>query len=321
VLIGTGTYRSTEISDLPAVANNLDGLARVLTDPGLGGFSADRCTVLRDPADARAVYHALHRHATLAEDTLLVYIAGHGMTTPVRNELYLALTDTQPDALRVTALPFDLVREVLSESPAVNRIVILDCCYSGRVTQEFMSDADQAILGQLDIDGTYILASAPATSIALALAGATYTAFTGELLTLLRTGVPDGPALLTFATIYRRLRHTMTVHGFPVPGQRGTGTVDQLALVRNAAASPAGPETGKDHGIEFEDSVHRILLDPVGFSLIALRLGRSRPQPSRRVTWDSRSMTTQGARTMLRGMSSRASIYAISAGCPAYGSW
>jgi len=156
---------------------------------------------------------------------------------------------------------------VLSSSPATNRVLILDCCYSGRVTEEYMSSADEVILSQLGIEGTYILTSAPATSIALAPVDATYTAFTGELLTLLRTGVPDGPELLTFATIYRRLLYTMTTCGLPRPQQRGTGTVDQLALTRNPAhpanpqptpfagpaAHPLHPEAPPDHEVEFKE--------------------------------------------------------------------
>lgn len=69
-----------------------------------------------------------------------------------------------------------------------------------------MSGLDETILGQLGIAGTYTLTSAPANAVALAPAGATYTAFTGELLQLLRTGVPGGPELLTLNEIYRRLR-------------------------------------------------------------------------------------------------------------------
>ena len=269
VLIGTAVYRSRELTDLPAVRNNLKGLAEVLTDARLGGLASDHCVVLPDPIDVRTIYRTLRQYAGTAEDTLLVYFAGHGFTTPVRNELYLGLSDTDPEALRVSALPFDVIREVLGECPAKNRVLILDCCYSGRVTEEYMSGADEVILGQLDIEGTYILTSAPATSIALAPAGAAYTAFTGELLSLLRRGVPGGPELLTFATIYRQVLLTMTTRRLPRPGRRGTGTVDQLALTRNVAytanpqtvsvADPAPhhpwpPNVSPAHGVEFEAS-------------------------------------------------------------------
>jgi len=271
LLIGTSTYRSGELADLLTVRNNLDGLFQVLTDPGLGGLPADRCIVLVDPTDVRMVYRTLRQYATLATDTLLVYFAGHGHTD-LRNELYLSLTDTNPDELRITALPFDLIREVLSDSPATNRVLILDCCFSGRAIPD-LSSHDEAILGQVGIEGTYTLTATPATAVALAPTGATYTAFTGELLTLLRTGIPDGPELLTFATIYRRLLHALTTRGLPRPGQRGTGTVDQLALTRNSARSAKRPSTASttgfatshippgtidDNGVEFRKSGGRV---------------------------------------------------------------
>ena len=261
VLIGTSTYHFSELADLPAVRNNVKGLAEVLTSPALGGLLADRCIVLSDPADVRAVYRTLRKSASSAKDTLLVYFAGHGLTTPVRNELYLCLSGTDPDELRVSALSFDLIREVIGESPATNRILILDCCFSGRATEEFMSSAEETILGQLDIEGTYILTSAPATSIALAPVGAAYTTFTGELLTLLRTGAPNGPDLLTFDTIYRWLLSAMTARGLPRPGRRGTGTVDQLGLTRNPAylSSASRSDIEADHGVEFGQSAVRLL--------------------------------------------------------------
>jgi hypothetical protein len=254
VLIGTSTYRSGELADLPAVRNNLDGLAQVLTDPALGGLPVERCIVLPDPIDVRTVYRTLRQYATLAEDTLLVYFAGHGRTD-LRNELYLGLADTDPDEVRVSALPFEVIRDVFGDSPAANRVLILDCCFSGRAIPD-MSGPDEAVLGQVGIEGTYTLTATPATAVALAPAGATYTAFTGELLTLLRTGVPDGPELLTFATIYRQLLHTLTARGLPHPRQRGTGTVDQLALTRNLAVPYADPDgTMEDYGVEFGQSL------------------------------------------------------------------
>jgi hypothetical protein len=255
VLVGTSTYGSRELANLPAVRNNLDGLAQVLTDPALGGLSVERCIVLPDPTDVRTIYRTLRKYATLAEDTLLVYFAGHGRTD-LRNELYLSLADTDPDELRVSALPFDVIREVLGDSPAVNRALILDCCFSGRAIPD-MSGPDEAILGQVGIEGTYTLTATPATAVALAPAGATYTAFTGELITLLRTGIPNGPELLTFATIYRQLLHTLTARGLPHPRQRGTGTVDQLALTRNPALPHDDPdETTEDYAVEFKSALN-----------------------------------------------------------------
>ncbi|MGW1365067.1 caspase family protein [Streptomyces chartreusis] len=234
VLIGASAYRSAQLADLPAVHNNLYDLAAVLTDPALGGLPAGRCVVLPNPADARTVYRALRQYAAAAQDTLLVYFAGHGLTGP-RNELYLSLTDTEPEELKVSALAFDLIRDVLTDCGADNRVVILDCCFSGRAIQD-MGSSNETFLGQVGVEGTYVLASAAASAVALAPTGATHTSFTGELLGLLRAGVSGGPDFLTFDEIYRRLLYSTTTRGLPMPRYRGTGTVQFLALTRNPAA-------------------------------------------------------------------------------------
>ncbi|MGI5459779.1 caspase family protein [Streptomyces sp. CA-249302] len=249
VLIGASTYRSDAVADLPAVRNNLYYLAAVLTHPGLGGLPVERCVVVPDPTDVRAVYRTLRSCASAAEDTLLVYFAGHGQTGP-RDELFLVLADTDPSELRFSALPFDVIREVIADSPAADRVVILDCCFSGRAVQD-MGSGTETPLGQVGIEGTYVLTSAPVNTVAPAPVGATYTSFTGKLLAFLTGGVPGGPALLTFGEIYRRLLRTATAKGLPVPGQRGTGTVDMPGLTRNPAATEPGapaPAAGAAEG-------------------------------------------------------------------------
>ncbi|MET9633139.1 undecaprenyl-diphosphate phosphatase [Lentzea sp. NPDC006480] len=232
VLVGTSTYANAALPALPAVRHNLDDLRAVLTDPGLSGLAADHCVTVPDPTDVRTVYRELRRQAARATDTLIIYFAGHGLTGP-RNELFLGLVDTETDELPVSALAYDLVRGIVANSPARNRVVILDCCFSGRAAGDMAGD--DAILGQVGIEGTYVLTSAPANAVALAPPGARHTAFTGELLRLVRAGVPEGPELLTFGMIYRHLLHTMTSLGLPLPQQRGTGTADLLALTRNPA--------------------------------------------------------------------------------------
>lgn len=237
VLIGVSTYSSDELADLPAVDNNLSALGDALTDPVAGGLAPAHCVQVANPTDPRLLYRTLRQYARTAEDTLVVYFAGHGRTGP-RNELHLCLSDTDPDELPVSTLPFELVRGIFGESPATNRVLILDCCFSGRAIAD-MAGSEGTFLGQIGIAGTYTLASAPANSVSLAPDGERYTAFTAEYLSLLRTGIPEGPPLLTFGDIYRRLLHTMTIRGLPLPQRRGTGTVDLLALTRNPAHLPS----------------------------------------------------------------------------------
>lgn len=190
IVIGTSTYSSEGLEDLPAVGNNLTGLKGALTHPLFGGLPADRC-------------------------------------------------------VPVSALPLELLRDVLADSRAANRVLILDCWFSGRAIPD-LGGVSEAVAGYVDVEGTYTLTATSATAVALAPVSAEYTAFTGELISLLGIGVPGGPELLTFGTLFPHLLHTLNARRLPIPRQRGIGTADRLALTRNPAyARPEGGSAGE----------------------------------------------------------------------------
>ncbi|AEV85593.1 Mov34/MPN/PAD-1 family protein [Actinoplanes sp. SE50] len=294
VLVGVWSYDADEILDLPAVENNLSALRRVLTDPDRTGLPAEHCITVRNPRDARGVFRKLRQYAARAEDTLLFYFAGHGFTGD-RNELYLSLSETHPDELPVSAIAYDVVRQLVRESPARNRVVVLDTCFSGLAVQDMAGNPAATVLGQVGIEGTYILTSTERNAPALAPPGARYTAFTGELLRLLVNGVPEAPRLLTFAEIFRHLLTAMLARGLPVPGQRGTGTIDQLALTQNAwqdraagpaiGSRPAHPYKTGAGGLRIRRAVfdgivaHCLAVHPItACGLVAGPIGSNRPE-------------------------------------------
>ena len=231
VLIGTSRY--SNLPDLPPVRTNLDDLLETLTDPRVCGLVRERCAVVADTAHLQRVFRTVSEHAAAAEDTLLVYFAGHGLIGD-HGELFLALRDTDENELPVTAFRYDVLRDIVRDSPARNRVVILDCCFSGLAANP-MAGKDNALPGMLDIAGTYVLTSTLANQISTAPEGEPHTTFTGELLRLLTSGVPDGPELLTLNDIFIQLLTSAKAHGLPKPNRRGTGTADLLALSRNLA--------------------------------------------------------------------------------------
>jgi WD40 repeat protein/uncharacterized caspase-like protein len=239
VLVGTSRYRATDLlPDVPHVGNNLTALAEVLTSPMLGGLRTERCKVLEDPADGLTVVRTLRTYAAAAEDTLLVYYAGHGLPGERYSELFLGLSGTDPQEVALSALPVRTIRDILAYgTPARNRILILDCCFSGRATESHLGSSDDVIKAQITIEGTYTLTSAPGTTYALYDPGSTYTAFTDMLLTLLRTGISgeEAPEFLTLDEIYRQLRFAALHRNLPEPQQLNSGTAAGLALSRNPA--------------------------------------------------------------------------------------
>jgi hypothetical protein len=241
VLIGASTY--VHLEPLPAIRNNLNDFRDVLINPTLGGLDADKCTIIEEPSSGVDVYRAIRRDAEAAEDTLLVYFAGHGRTG-ARNELYLCVRETNPEELLFTSLPYNELREVVADSRATKKVVILDCCFSGRAIADQGGDGE-SIVGQIGIEGTYILTATAANAVALAPPGERYTAFTGSLLDLLYAGIPDAPDLLTFERIYPYLTARLISRQLPRPRQQGNDTISHLALTHNLAYlrdSPSGTE-------------------------------------------------------------------------------
>ena len=192
VLIGTGKYADGKLPNLPVVGRTIGDLAAALTDPVYGIIPKNNCTVLKDEADIRLIGRRLRSAASEAEDLLLVFFVGHGLVGARRHDLYLGLPDSESADPEFTSLEYDKLRSSVLDSTAATKIIILDCCFSGRVVSEAMADPVTQMVGQIDVDGTYVLTSAERDKVALIRPGENYTAFSGRFLDLIRNGVPAG---------------------------------------------------------------------------------------------------------------------------------
>jgi ABC-type phosphate transport system substrate-binding protein len=231
VLIGASRFRDPHLPDLPAVRNNIEGLATFFRDTAQWGLPDARCVIVDNPESTETLVDPVQDAATAAEDTLLIYYAGHGLVHPHTQGLLLAVVGSRMGRTH-TAVPYDAVREKLIESPAKRKVVILDCCYSGRAVGG-MADPTTAVADEASVEGTWLLASAPPNKQALSPPGETYTAFTGALLKLFTNGVPDGPPLLRIDSIFRDVHAALKRRGRPQPQSRIHNTVGDLTLVRN----------------------------------------------------------------------------------------
>jgi caspase domain-containing protein len=234
VLIGASRYADPELPALPAVRKNLDDLRDVLTSESGTGLPATHCTVVYDPADPASAGKALRQAAREADDLLLVYYAGHGLIWSRSNELYLAMTGTDGEEVGTSALRYAEVRETFMSSTARTKVLILDCCFAGRAIGT-MSNAANALLGRVDVEGVYILTATEPNQLAHAPDGSRNTVFTGELLQILRDGLPGEGQLITMDLLYRNLLSRMRRKGLPEPSCANEKTAAHLALARNEA--------------------------------------------------------------------------------------
>ncbi|QMU67205.1 caspase family protein [Streptacidiphilus sp. P02-A3a] len=240
VLIGVSGYEN--LPGLPGVANNLEALSAVLTSPSGWSLADQHCTVIREPATQTDVLDAVHLAADQAEDALLVYFAGHGLIGP-DGRLYLGLPGVR-NGRTDTGIQYELLRRHFLDGCAQRRLIILDCCYSGRALGAMSAPGTPAVLEEAEVEGTFVLTAAAENVTALALPGETFTAMTGELLDILRHGIAGGPRWLDLEAVYQQLRRAMRAKDRPEPQRRNRNTAGQLFIGANAAYRPAAMPSG-----------------------------------------------------------------------------
>jgi hypothetical protein len=229
LLAGVAAYR--HMPQLPAVLNNLVDLQTVF-----GG-----ATVVADPETPAQLLDPLAHLAASRAETLVCYFAGHGVRG-LDGELCLALPgtiDKKAEAQR-TALPVERLMAVLNGARAGNRIVILDCCFSGLAMR---------VPSAFDL---HLLTATGRTEKALAPEGARNTLFTGGLLDVWRAGLPEGGEWITVGDLYR---WPCGGADDPTPHQRVVDRSGGTRLVRNAAFQTAATAAGRKRRAELATRV------------------------------------------------------------------
>jgi glycine betaine/choline ABC-type transport system substrate-binding protein len=234
ILVGTSEYADESFGPLPAAENSLKGLSQILADERLCGWPAERITALLNPGNGPQLLMNLREWAQGTEEVLLLYYVGHGTISP-SGELCLTLPDTDFNHPDLTGIEYRHIRSALLDSPARIKVVILDCCFSGRAIEALCNEKDIADVA--DIRGAYtVTASDQAAHVPpLPEQAGKCTSFTGEFLDLVRTGIPDGPEMLTLNMIYTHLRSRLQGLQLPTPNQRGVDTAGEFAFTRNGA--------------------------------------------------------------------------------------
>ncbi|MCK2218650.1 WD40 repeat domain-containing protein [Actinomadura sp. ATCC 31491] len=247
VLIGSSRYADPELADLPAVATTVRDLSAFYTDPHAGVVPRRHCAVLLDAPGLESVGNGLAVSARAAEDLLLVHYIGHGLVSGRKQDLYLALPGTVWDSPDFSALEYGKLRDAVLRSPARVKIIILDCCFSGRAFSRSMYGGPSgASLAELEVEGAYVLTSAGQSQVSQILPGEEHTAFSGRLLRLLWEGIDNGPALLTIEDLYQALRHRMRIAHLSTPERRLTGDAERMPLTANRAGVLERPRRHAD---------------------------------------------------------------------------
>lgn len=244
-LIGCTHFPDDEqLYELPAVANNLKSLRDIFVDPRFLGVPAENCQTLYDPATAREVDEWLVPLAQESDDLLLVYYAGHGVLGE-DDELYLTVRDSVQAHIYRNGVPFTWVKNAILNSPAKSRILVLDCCFSGNAFSRMGASAGAA-LRQVDIEGTHVLTATGPGYTAKTPDDQPVTAFTGQVIELLTSGIVGGPQYLSIGYMFPFLERSLVSCGLPRPHQQTKGTASHLGISRNVAFDAKDGDPGAD---------------------------------------------------------------------------
>ncbi|WP_043627561.1 caspase, EACC1-associated type [Nonomuraea candida] len=234
VVAGTGAHRpSSRLPQVPAVPATVTDVGQCLVERA--GLAPAGLTVLVDPATPADLGEALERAAREATSVLLFHFVGHGLFS-AGNELHLAThatVDLGQGPPGHQALPWTMVRRILSGSRAGLVVVVLDCCFTGGARPVPAKAMEQPL--DASWRGAYVLASAGRDENSWALPGVRHTALSGALLRLLNEGDPDGPAAFTLDHVHHHLARALPGAGFPRP-RRQAGELKELPPL---AANPA----------------------------------------------------------------------------------
>ncbi|MCY1141561.1 caspase family protein [Actinoplanes sp. Pm04-4] len=249
VLIGSWSFTSTDLPDVPAARCSLEAM-RATLESDLCGWPADSLTVVSNPERPADLPDQLMRTFAEAADVALFYFVGHGQVDE-EDQLCLCTRNSVTESPRrsTTSLPYDVVRRALQRSPARVKIVVLDCCYSGIATEQSNSLSGSAtdLAVRARSNGVYtVAASGPYGTAWFEPEGTTddppMTYFTKYFTQIVRDGIADEPSLLRLNPIYLEVHARLVADGKPAPTRRASDTADEFPFARNA--SPAVRPTG-----------------------------------------------------------------------------
>lgn len=242
LLIGTAQHDGPTLSSVPAVARTFEDVRTVLIEQC--GVAPPQLRALLDPADARTMAAAVAEEANRAETVLLVYFIGHGLLGR-GNELYLAASSTDqliPGLAEHQAMSFSALRQAVGASRASSVVVILDCCFSGRVSLGARPSSPAFDTGPGH--GLYFIGSAE--QLALAPQDATHTAFSGAMIEVLTQGDPRGPRSLTLDAVYDAVFQAMGERHLPLPRRNSADRSGGLVIAPNPAVPTWTPALDPD---------------------------------------------------------------------------
>ncbi|HEY3478672.1 MAG TPA: caspase family protein, partial [Streptomyces sp.] len=238
LLIATETYADPALRRLTAPGGDARELASVLRDPSVAGFEVT--TLIDEPHHVVGEAIGEFYRGRRRDELTLLYFTGHGVKDD-DGSLYLAMANTRRDSLMFTALAAELVDRAMAGCPSRQKVLVLDCCYSGAFPAGRLakSGTDVHTLERFQGRGRAVLTASDATQYSFegdsVTGSAARSVFTRHLVAGLRDGSADldGDGDVTVDELYSYV-HERVIAEMPRQRPKHQSDVEgRIVLARN----------------------------------------------------------------------------------------
>lgn len=238
LLIATESYTDPALRRLTAPGADARELAAVLSDPSVAGFEVT--TLIDEPHHVVGEAIGEFYRGRRRDELTLLYFTGHGVKDD-DGSLYLAMANTRRDSLMFTALAAELVDRAMAGCASRQKVLVLDCCYSGAFPAGRLAKAgtDVHTLERFQGRGRAVLTASDATQYSFegdaVVGSAARSVFTRHLVAGLRDGSADldGDGDVTVDELYSYV-HERVVAEMPRQRPKHQSDVEgRIVLARN----------------------------------------------------------------------------------------
>jgi hypothetical protein len=151
LIIGNSQYSDDKLSKLKSPDTDVMVLKNVLENKKLGGFDDVKFILNGSSIQVRReIYDFLSKKTQ--DDLLLLYFSGHGVLDE-NGKLFLAVGDTDTQALRPTSIPARYITDEMDNSRSRRQVLILDCCHSGAFSRGTKSSTGASVGTKTTFEG------------------------------------------------------------------------------------------------------------------------------------------------------------------------
>ena len=165
LLVATYEYEDPGLRALKAPEADAKALAQVLADAEIADYEVT--VLVNQPVNVVGEAIGDFYQNRRRQDLTLLYFTGHGLKDD-NGRLYFAMKNTRRNSLLFTGLAAEQIDAAMEASPSQQKILILDCCYSGAFPVGRTAKGDPAVhsLEKLRGRGRVVLTASDATEYA-----------------------------------------------------------------------------------------------------------------------------------------------------------